>query len=351
MAALNKKKAEELDPLKTELENLSTAAMTASPAEKARLRPRIQQLIEQCGKVCAELDAGWTELGKDMDEAQAQGVFPNQNRPQQQPTQQPPAPVDTDRAERERLLASIEQRRVEIEKNFLSDCSEEYDRLKRRLAAVRADPSFGDLFSSSGRANYNEMASANKRAAELQKGAAGKTPQAEKRRERLNALEQERRQILTRYPAPGDPKFIEQQGMLVTEAEKKKLEDEHGSPRAACQVVIKVLEQKGVVHNPTYTGTFTDPESKEWLLVVYSGRIGRKQTPFHFIVREQGGYWHVVENGIDKHGQLLRTSEDDRPYGLGPAPRGSRRIPEKPASPRGSTPPSPPKKAADDTTE
>ena len=284
IAALSKKQDEEFTPLKKELESLYAAAATASPPEKARLRPRIQQLEERFQKVSAELDSDQAQLEKDMNEAQAQGVFPNQGHPQQPPAQEPPASADTGNAERERLLAGIQRRKAEIEKDFLDECSSEWERVTRGLNAARANPGFGDLFSSSGRQNYNDIAALTRQGNELQKGASGKSAPAERRRQRLAPLEQERRQILTRYPAPGDQKFTEQQGMLVTEAEiaeqnallqkqeaeKKKLEDEHGSLRVACQAVIKSLEQKGVVSKPTYVGTFTDPESKEWLLVVTS---------------------------------------------------------------------------------
>ncbi len=90
--------------------------------------------------------------------------------------------------------------------------------------------------------------------------------------EKLAKLEQERREIIVRYPQDGDQEFTRQRGKLLTEEEIRLLKVlEEGAPtaREKADQIVKALEANGVVRGLAYAGTYENPQIKDVLAIKY----------------------------------------------------------------------------------
>lgn len=282
IAVLNRRHEQEFAPVMEELKKLYQAASVASPEDQVRLRPRIRELEARLQKIIVELDSAWAQLGMEMNEAQKLVPARGQSL-QKQPQHSVQTPPTAPRAaERQRLLANIERQKVQVEESFQAAIGAEYDRLQARMDDLRADSDFGDLFSEHGRAIAGQVfQSIPRQIAELKKGASGDSQPARNRKQSLAELEQERRRILARYPLPGDPKYVELNGTLVTEAEaaeQKVIEAERKAIRKANaakrEADRKAKEARAAAIEAAKWRTWTGASGEHKIEAKYGGRIG-----------------------------------------------------------------------------
>ena len=147
IAALDQRKAKELDPIKNELVELygRHAALNDQPSQQVALRPRIKELNDQFQKISGELEAAYTRVQEDMDKAQDL-AGPNQPKtaaeavtgqsPKKQVTaaqksshKKEPMPSTTstkDIARRGRLLAELREKAQSVETKYLEDVNAEW---------------------------------------------------------------------------------------------------------------------------------------------------------------------------------------------------------------------------------
>ncbi|HEX4607916.1 MAG TPA: hypothetical protein VH092_06910 [Urbifossiella sp.] len=121
-------------------------------------------------------------------------------------------------------------------------------------------------------------------------------------RRKQEEFEQARRRIVVAEPDPTDPRYIDQDGLLLTEKELDQVgrfRREFPTPRAAAEAHVKALAGAKAITSPTFVATWGDPEDKGLAAVSYGvsgyrGKAARDQTVHVFVV-ETRGYWVVLE--------------------------------------------------------
>ena len=194
-----------------------------------------------------------------------------------------PAPTTPKQSERDRLLAEVEKkyRQVAADEDAKMQA---YNRAKAQFDIHNAaDPGNPALFPEINR--LGQMLGDYKR--QLDKDEA--------------AYDQEVRKIIRDHPMPGDPKLIDQRGVLYTQEEYRRVQAErlHRDPQKLAESHILELMSKNVVSSATYRGITYYQKDKGLAAVSYQidavvqGRTFRNQLVY-VTVQKDGDFWQIV---------------------------------------------------------
>lgn len=227
--------------------------------------------------------------------------------------EQPKEPLE--KQKRAKLLLELEAKRREAlpalqEENRQLEAA--LEQLRKEEAALRRNPRFGDPFNKQVVSQFNALLKKQRSlATRIQKS-------REALDQKVSDFEQERRQILHKFPEPGDPKLVEHKGLLYTQEEldrRKAFEEEHAKPRKVAASYMRSLIAKGLVSRPAFAGFYKNPKGKDSYAIAYkvasvNGRKVLGDTVHLYVFKDKQGYW-----------QVSAFSQDGVHVKLGPPPR------------------------------
>jgi hypothetical protein len=132
-------------------------------------------------------------------------------------------------------------------------------------------------------------------------------------REQIDELtfqyEQNRRRVMLNSPEPGDPQFVESEGLVYTAEELREQEElrrNHGSPEIVADAYVQTLINDGVLETASRTGTrpfqlTNGPPQHDKMMVFYQCRYTSKggfvnNREGHVVIaQDKRGFWFVSD--------------------------------------------------------
>lgn len=239
------------------------------------------------------------------------------------PTKKPPNEVGAGDP-RKKLLAEVEAKKREALPDLEDECKRHeaaLEQLRKEEAVLRQNPRFGDPFNKELVARFNALLKKQRALAiDIQKA-------RDVLDQKVLDFEQERRKIFVKFPASGDPKFVEHKGLIYTQAEFdqfKAYERDHADPRIVAESYMNSIAAKGLVNGQKIAGFFKNPKSADSFAVSFTvaSANGRKvlgNTVHVFVFKDKQGFWQISAFSQDGVHVMLGTPPREFPQVADPS--------------------------------